>query len=178
MYVVLIALVLQSSVLFSQNRVITLQYCQTEAINNYPSVKDKALLQAASELRQKNVDVAKLPSLILNGQVTYLSDIINITMPLPNGKNLAIQQAQDQYKATIDVNQLIYDGGTTKFNRKLEESSLAANMQQVEVDIFKVREQVNNMYFFLLTLQESQNLLTSTLSEIIDRDKVVVSTNL
>lgn len=172
----LVCLILNSSILFGQNNpIITLQYCQTEAINNFPSVKDKALLQAASELRLRNVDVAKLPGLSLNGQATYQSDVIKITMPLANGNQLSINQAKDQYKATVDVNQLIFDGGTTKYNRKLEESSLATNIQQVDVDIFKVREQVNNMYFMLLTLQKSQSLLSVTLGEIKDRENVVAS---
>ena len=172
----MVYLFLSSSILFAQNNpVVTLQYCQTEATTNYPSVKDKALLQAATELKLKNIDVNRLPSLGLNGQATYQSDVININMPLSNGNQLAIHQAKDQYKATLDINQLLFDGGTTTYGKKLEESSLAASLQQVEVDIFKVREQVNNVYFMLLTLQESQKLLSTTLSEISEREKVVES---
>lgn len=172
----LVCLILNYSILFGQNNpIVTLQYCQSEAINNFPSAKDKALLQAASELRIKNVDIAKLPTFSINGQATYQSDVITINLPLANGNQLSINQAKDQYKATLDVNQLIFDGGTTKHNRKVEESSLAANIQQVDVDIFKVREQVNNMYFMLLTLQESQKLLSTTLAEIKEREKVVAS---
>ena len=172
----IVCLILNNFILFGQNNpIVTLPYCQSEAINNFPSAKDKALLQAASELRIKIVDIAKLPILSLNGQATYQSDVININLPLANGNQLSINQAKDQYKATIDINQLIFDGGTTKHNRKVEESSLAANIQQVDVDIFKVREQVNNMYFMLLTLQESQKLLSTTLAEIKEREKVVAS---
>jgi outer membrane protein TolC len=169
-------LFLSSFNLFGQNiPVVSLQYCQTEAVTNYPSVKDKALLQAATELKLKNLDVNRLPSFGLNGQATYQSDVINITMPLANGNQLSIHQAKDQYKATLDINQLLFDGGTTTYGKRLEESSLAASLQQVEVDIFKVREQVNNVYFMLLTLQESQKLLSTTLNEIYDREKVVES---
>jgi outer membrane protein TolC len=76
---------------------------------------------------------------------------------------------------TLDVNQLLFDGGTTRYLRKLEEASLQSNLQQVDVDLFKIKEQVNNAYFLLLSLQENQQLLNTTLNEIKDREKVVAS---
>jgi len=158
-----------------ENKAITLQYCQTEAINNYPTLKDKILLQNVSELRVRNVNAGILPQINLNGQATYQSDAIDITLPSPSGTPINITQSKDQYKLTLDVNQLLFDGGTTRYQRKLEEVSLTSDLQQVDVDLFKIKEQVNNVFFLLLNLQENQRLLITTLDEIKEREKIVSS---
>lgn len=158
-----------------QNKLtITLKYCQDEALANYPSAKDKALLQAVSELKISGIQTGLLPQFSLNGQATYQSDAINISIPTPTGVRSMIS-AKDQYKATLDINQILYDGGTNRYQRKLEETSSAADIQQVEVDLYKIREQVNNAYFLLLSLQESRKLLHTTLSEINERKTMVTS---
>ncbi len=171
---VLVCITLSFITINAQNSSITLQYCETEAINNYPSIKDKELLHAASVLRVQNINALWLPSLSLNGQATYQSDVIDINLQMPNNQ-LSIKQSHDQYKATVDANQLIFDGGTTKYLRKMEESFQATNIQQVDVDIYKVREQISNVYFMLLMLQESQRLLSTSLGEVSEREKVAES---
>jgi outer membrane protein TolC len=153
---------------------VTLQYCQEQAMANYPSAKDKAQIQAASELKLSSLQTGLLPQVSLNGQATYQSEGIDITLPTQSGPK-SISQAKDQYKVTLDVNQLLYDGGSIRDQRKLEESSSAADVQQVEVDLYKIREQVNNAYFFLLSMQENQKLLSTTLDEIKDRESIVAS---
>ena len=158
----------------AQNTTITLKYCQDEALANYPLAKDKALMQVALELKIASVQTGLLPQVSLNGQATYQSDAINISLPTQAGLK-TMSSAKDQYKATLDINQMVYDGGTNKYQRKLEESSAAADVQQVEVDIYKIREQVNNAYFLLLSLQENRKLLNTTLSDIQERKGVVAS---
>jgi Outer membrane protein len=153
---------------------ITLRYCQDEALTNYPSAKDKALIKTAWELRLSSLQSGYLPQVSLNGQATYQSDGINITLPLPTGSK-SMSQAKDQYKATLDINQVIYDGGTIRYQRKLEESSSTADIQQVEVDLYKIKEQVNNAYFLLLSLQQNSKLLNVTLNEIKDHENLVSS---
>lgn len=153
---------------------ITLQNCQELAIANYPSAKDKGLIQAASQLKLTNFETSRLPQMSLSGQASYQSDAIDITLPTQSGPK-SIHQSKDQYKVTLDVNQLLYDGGTIRYQHKLEESSAATDIQQVDVDLYKIREQVNNVYFLLLSLQENEILLNTTLNEIKEREAVVKS---
>ncbi|HEY4789058.1 MAG TPA: TolC family protein, partial [Bacteroidales bacterium] len=141
---------------------------------NYPTAKDKALIQAAANLKISSVQSGYLPQVSLNGQTSYQSDGINITIPTPTGRQ-SMSQAKDQYKVTLDVNQVLYDGGSIHYQRKLEEASSAVDEQQVDVDLYKIREQVNNAYFQLLSLQENRKLLNATLNEIKDRESVVTS---
>ena len=46
-------------------------------------------------------------------------------------------------------------------------------MQQVDVDLFKIRDQVNNVYFLLISLQENEKLIKSSLNEITEREKIM-----
>jgi outer membrane protein TolC len=169
--------VLESGIMVQaqDNKVLTLQYCQTEACNNYPAIKDKNLLQNASALKVQNVRAGLLPQFSLNGQVTYQSDAIDISFPTPNGTPVSIGQSKDQYKATLDINQLLFDGGTTRYQRNVEEATLSSDLKQVDVDVFKIKEQVNNVYFLLLSLQENYRLLNATLIEISEKEKIVGS---
>ncbi len=160
---------------FCQNdSILSLPYCQEEAIKNYPSVKDKALLKKATELRLRNIETNLLPQLSLNGQATYQSEAIDINLPIP-GHSFSFEQAKDQYKATLDINQTIFDGGTTRYQKQLENSSLEVNTQQVDVDLFKIRDQVNSVYFLLVSLQENEKLIRTSLQDIVEREKVVKS---
>jgi outer membrane protein TolC len=75
---------------------------------------------------------------------------------------------KDNYKLTLDINQVIYDGGTVRKARSVEEADLKINQQQTESDIYKLRGQVNNCYFSLLLIERQKELLTSFL-EVIEK---------
>lgn len=158
------------SFVIAQESTITLKSCQETAISNYPASKDKELLKQVSLLKIRNLETNYLPQVTLNGQATYQSDAIQLNTPI-----MKINQPKDQYKGSVDINQLIFDGGTNRYMKELESTSSEADLQQVEVDLFKVREQVNNVFFLLISLQENEKLLKANLSIISEREKVVVS---
>jgi hypothetical protein len=61
---------------------------------------------------------AKLPKIDLNLQATYQSDLTSLLISLPN---ITVNRPnKEQYRATLDVNQLIYNGGLTDANAKIE----------------------------------------------------------
>lgn len=161
--------------IYSQNdTILYLSYCQDEAVRNYPSAKDKDLLKKITELKLQSIQTNLLPQMNIGGQATYQSDVVSINLPLP-GHPVSFSQDKDQYKATIDINQVIYDGGSTHFQKLLENASLQTNLQQVDVDLFKIRDQVNNVFFLLLSLQEDEKLIRNSLHEINEKQKVVKS---
>lgn len=151
---------------------LSLGYCFRETEANYPLVKDKMTLEEMSVLRMKNISSTYLPQFLLSGQATYQSTAINLTVP---NSPIHISQSRDQYKATLEASQLLYDGGMTRAQKSLEQAGLAADEQQVEVDLYKVKEQVSNFYFLILTLQETEKLLKVTLSDLKAREQVMAS---
>jgi len=55
--------------------------------------------------------------------------------------------SNDQYKTTLDVNQLIYNGGLINANAKLKEAQTKTQQQQVEVSIYQIKNKINQLYF-------------------------------
>jgi outer membrane protein TolC len=82
-----------------------------------------------------------------------ITGIAEAIKPLPN----------EQYKITVDISQIIYDGGAIKGARALEKADLSVNEKQTETDLYKLRGQINNYYFNLLLLARQKELLKNYL---------------
>jgi len=142
------------SVAWSQQQ-LSLTDCYTLVAKNYPIAKQTDLLAQKNMLELEVLDKEKLPKLDFNAQATYQSEVINIPIP-----NAGIEPPNnDQYRATLSVNQLIYAGGTIAANYKLKQASLTTQQKQIEVSLYQLKKQVNQIYFSILLLQEKDNLL-------------------
>ena len=141
--------------------------CYKMARENHPYFHDRQRLTDNSQLKVNNANIQWYPQLTGNAQATYQSDAIKLDMKLPiveagkivgfSDKN--IETSRDQYKLTLDVNQMLYDGGSIRAQKKIAESSLEADLQQNEAELHKVNEQVNQVYFTLLIIKENKKLL-------------------
>ncbi len=145
-----------TSLLWSQQQ-ISLEDCYNLVDINYPLAKQNALLEEKNILELEVIDKDKLPQLDFNAQATYQSDVINI--PIPDS---GIEPPNnDQYRATLSVNQLIYAGGAIDANYKMKQASLNTQQKQVEVNLYQLKKQVNQIYFSILLVQEKDGLLNS-----------------
>jgi outer membrane protein TolC len=169
------ALLLLPVVLYSQEKkLITLEYCQQKAREVYPQLNDKNSIKNAADLRIKNIETAYLPQVSLNGQATYQSEVTHIS--LPPQFNISIPTAsKDQYKITLDAQQMVYDGGLARYQKKLEQAGSDADIQQIETDILRIKESVNNTFFNILILDENYKLQKNVLEVLKDKEKMVSS---
>ncbi|MBT8401076.1 MAG: TolC family protein [Rhodothermia bacterium] len=127
---------------------LTLEQSYHEATENHPLRLQIAVQRSIADLQIDNLGVAYLPSLTLRGQAVYHSDVAEIAIP---GASTSISQPpQDQYKIALGVDQLIYDGGVTSDLKSLERLRSDLESGKVEVELHKVREQVNSAYFGVL----------------------------
>ncbi len=158
----LIVLFLTLSV-FSQEK-LSLEECYNLVDKNYPLVKQNILLAKQNAFDIEVIKTNKLPQIDFASQATYQSDVIE----LPNNSSIetASSPNNDQYQATVNVNQLIYDGGLTNATLKEKEASLKTGQKQVEVNLYQLKEQVNNLYFSILLLQEKRALLIAKKKEL------------
>ena len=171
--------------LFAQSYdTITLIDCYREAENNFPLMKQLDLYAQASDLRQKNLKTNHMPTLNINGQLSYQSDVTTVEMnipPNPYFKSEDIAPApisKDWYKLTFDINQTIYDGGVTSSKNDLETINLRVTQQQVNVELYKLKERINNIYFRILFLQKNRDLLRVIREDITNKlDKVRSAVN-
>jgi len=124
---------------------LTLEQCQQLARDHYPLLQQKQVLDSILQLQVRNINSAYLPQATLNGQATSQSEVTQIPFKVP-GVNIP-EFAKDQYRATIDVNQLLYDGGATRRQRELQAAQQLTEQQRVEVELYKVKQQVTQTYF-------------------------------
>lgn len=132
---------------------LTLGNCYSLVNKNYPTAKQIILLQQKSDYEVNALQTGKLPKIDLNAQGTYQNQVTTIPNPLLEPLN------KDQYKATLDVNQLLYNGGMIDANTKLKEVQTKTQQQQVEVNLYQLKSKINQLFFSILLLQERKDLL-------------------
>lgn len=156
-YISILFLISCGSTFSQKGDTLTLDFCQQKALENYPVLKQKELLNTASEITVSDFAKTYLPQLSLNGQTTYQSETTEIPINIPGMEIPSLYN--DMYKVTFDVTQMIYDGGLVSAQKKLEIASLQAELQSVESELYKLKEKINTIYFAIIILQEEKNLL-------------------
>lgn len=135
---------------------ISLFECHTLAVENAPRLADRELIEQIGELRTDQAKANWYPSLDLNGKLSYQSDVITLALSDPSIPVEFPEVPKDQYGLNLDLRQNIYDGGMTKQMKQLEEAKTAADLQQVEVDLYALKSRVNQYYYSILVLQENR----------------------
>jgi len=148
---------------------VTLWQCYDSAAVISPLSGERELYAGMTLLRDRNLAAAWLPSLDLGGSFNYHSDVVDVSempgsMPIPPGVLPSIPN--EQYRATVDLNQVIWDGGATRSAREVERVVSELNMQQSEADIYRLREQVNNLFFPILLVRSQAEVTAVLISEL------------
>ena len=150
-----------------------IENCYKLLYQNWPTLKNDTLYSQSSIYRNKNINSAYLPQIGINAQATYQSDVTSVNIPFPGIK--IDSPSKDQYKATLDVNQLIFDAGLTNNRKKLETSNSLIDRQQIIIDINSKKEQLNNLFFNIMLLQETENLQFALKSKLNEKLSVLQS---
>lgn len=144
----------------------TLAQCQEKAQKASPLAQQTLLHESVGLLKGENLKTQNLPSVALNAQFTYQSDVF--ALPFGEGSPfVAPNIPKDQYQITLNVQQKLFDGGVLREQQRLAQLETQANQKKVEMDLFPIKETVTALYFQALLLQENEQLLQkSVLTEI------------
>ena len=143
--------------------ILTLNQCYKMVKENYPTAKQIDLLQQKSNFEIDAVNKDKLPKLNLVAQGTYQNQVTYFPNPAIEPVN------NDQYRANLDVNQLIYNGGSIDATSKLKIAQTKTQQQQVEINLYQLKSRINQIYFSILLLQEQNDLLLSKQKQLISK---------
>ena len=158
---------------YGQVSSINLEDCYRLARENNPRMSDIHRQQEISDLKIQNIGTAWNPQLNLNGQATYQSEVTKVSVPIPG---ISIPSpSKDQYKVYMDVKQTIYDGGASQANRSVENTSLAAEQQNLEVELYALHDKVNQLYFGVLLMTENEAVMNLKKSILDERIRVLES---
>ena len=129
---------------------LTLEEANQFAQKNYPIIKQKDLVKQTADLNIENLKKGFLPQVSVSGQATYQSDVTKVDVPLPGFK--IDPPGKDQYKILADINQVVYDGGFIKKQQEMQQLNAVVEDQKVEVELYKLRERINQLYLSVLYL--------------------------
>ena len=142
---------------------VTLDYCYKQAITNFPLARQEALLAGSSELRVKNISKNWLPQINFNGSASLQSDVTAFAIPrilgLPPIESPEI--SKDWYKLTLDVNQSLYEGNITAYQKKLEGMNLKADEKALQIELYKLKDRINQVFLSIFLILENEKLLKS-----------------
>ncbi len=139
--------------IFSQN--ITLQDCYDKVMTNYPLAKNSEFLTKSNEYNISNAIKGWLPDISLSGKASYQSDVTSLPIEIPN---IEIPQlSKDQYGIVLEVNQTIYDGGAINSATKVIKAQNNALERKQEVDMYALKERINQVFFGILVIDEQLN---------------------
>ncbi|CAM3067409.1 TolC family protein [Flavobacterium frigoris] len=166
-------LLLLLPLLSTGQQTLSLEECYDFSNKNYPIARQTNLLQQKSALEIEALNKAKLPKIDLNAQATYQSDVTSLPISLPN---VTVNPPnKDQYRATLDVNQLIYNGGLIDANAKIKQAQTKTQQQQTKVNLYQLKSRINQLYFSTFLLQERQTILISKQEQLDAKIKEVKS---
>ena len=164
---------------FSQNA-LTLKKCYELASARTALAGEKSSLADISRLRESNISRGWLPKLDANGSFVYNSSVIDLSsalgsLPVPGIANAIKPLPHEQYRLTLDISQVLYDGGAIKNAKGLENAGLKVNQKQTEADIYGLRDQVNGYFFNIILLEKQKELLSNYYNLIAKKIKAMQS---
>lgn len=136
---------------------ITLNQCYDLLSENYPLLKQGEFIDQQNQLDLEILNNKRKPTIELLTQASYQSDVTSLPITIPN---ITIEKPnKEQYRASVHVNQLIYDGGLLKATENAKKNSTNSRKKELEVSVYALRLKLNQLYYSVLSLQEKDVLL-------------------
>ena len=140
----------------------TLEQCQQAAERNYPLIRQYGLIEKTTALTVANIQKGWLPQVSATAQATLQSDVTAFPEEMQQMyRQMGINMEglkKDQYRVGIDVQQTVYDGGAISSQKEIARMQGEVLAAQNDVNLYAVRQRVNEMYFGLLLIDEQIKL--------------------
>jgi outer membrane protein TolC len=134
---------------------LTLEECYDLAQRNYPLVKQRELIARSKEYSIENISKGSYPQVNIVGQATYQSDVTQIPIKLPNTE--IPQISKDQYRLYGEISQPLTDLITVHQQKELQEMNSSIQEQNLEVELYKIKDRINQLFFGALLIDEQFN---------------------
>ncbi|MDH1881027.1 TolC family protein [Empedobacter sp. GD03797] len=159
-----------------QNNSLTLDNCLEMAKQNYPLIKQYTLIEKTKEYSIANAQKGVLPQFNIAGQATYQSAVTQVPISLPNVDIPTV--SKDQYRLYGEVSQSITDLFTVKDQKEYINANSEIETQKTEVELYKLRERINNLYFGILLIDaqiQQTELLKKDIKSGIEKTNVAIA---
>ena len=131
---------------------ITIDECYQWSRENYPLIKQLDLIDQTTQFSLANAANGKLPRITLNGQATYQSDVTQLPIENPNFEIPTLDK--DQYKIYAEIYQPLTNFSQINANRAAISHNGEIEKQKTEIDLYKLRNRINQLFFGVLLIQD------------------------
>lgn len=137
---------------------VTLDECRRLAREHYPEIRQYDLVRRTEEYTLSNARRAWLPQLSFAAQATWQTEVPSFPNALAG---MLAQQGidmpgmnKDQYKAALELNQTLWDGGKSEADKRIARAEAAEQARSADVDLYALQGRVDNLFFSILLLDE------------------------
>lgn len=151
-----------------KSEVITIEQCVEKAVKNYPLVRKYDLLASTCDIALSDINKGWLPQINTSAQITAQ----NVVPSFPEALSGMLSQmgqsfeglGKFQYKIGIDLSQNIWDGGVSQAQRQVQKADMKVQQDAMDVELYQVRQRVENLFFAILLSEEQIKLNQNTVS--------------
>ena len=121
-----------------------LSECQEKAVQHFPLIKTRELLQRIQTDRLKNISTARWPQNEIAAQATTQSAVPTLPVKIPGATVTPVDK--NQFRVSDETSILIYDGGKTAAQKAVVRALTLGDQQKTEVDLYAIRSEVTRLY--------------------------------
>lgn len=144
----LLAMVLSASL---SAQAITLKESLQMAHDNYPAIKQYHLIAQACNFTLENASKGWLPQVNASAEAYAFTDLIKSNEQIAR---MGIDIKNHMANASVTIRQNMYDGGQIAAQKEVASAQSEVQKHQLHVSMYGINEQVQQIYFGILLLDE------------------------
>ncbi|MFT4537540.1 MAG: outer membrane protein TolC [Saprospiraceae bacterium] len=142
----------------------TINDCYEWSRANFPLIKQMDIIDKATQFSLANASSGNLPQINLNSQASYQSAVTSFPIDIPNVEVSNV--SKDQYKIYGEVYQPLTSFSKVNIKKKQVEINGELEKQKVEVNLYQLKERINQTYFGVLLINERIEQLDIIISDL------------
>lgn len=125
---------------------LTVETCWRKAAEHYPLSAKLPLISNNERLDNANANLRYLPQVSVSGKNTAQTEVLQLPFNLPGIEEIS----KFQYSGAIEANQLLWDGGVTRSQKRISAASSQIDKRKLAVDLYALNERINRLFFGIL----------------------------
>ncbi len=130
---------------------LTLDEARQMAHDNYPAIRQYALLEQSRDYTLDNVAKAWLPQVSAQAGVCAFTDIVKQNTLM---RMMGMDMKNWTAGASVTLRQSVYDGGQTAAQREVAAAQNDVQRHQLRVTMYAVNERIEQLFFGILLIDE------------------------
>lgn len=143
------------------------------ATQNYPGLNQRILNSEIKDNANSGLSKRFLPQFNLTAQGSWQSDVTSLPISLPNVK--IPEMPKDSWKAQLEIQQLIYDGGNIQNQKDLLNVQNLLDDNVLAGDLWQLTSQVTDQYYSYFILISANEQLLATRMVLNERKKIYLT---